>query len=136
MPRAQASNTVVTVQPTHLDIEQVRKILLQHLLYELIDIILVEAQYFVRVTTKRTSSLLAEATYSNRNDARYLYVLSEPIPEISSEDSQRVVSPKVHSVRFSIRSCDQDWSSAADGQSKWVCPQLRFACYIYYLILH
>ncbi|KXN81946.1 hypothetical protein AN958_03387 [Leucoagaricus sp. SymC.cos] len=106
-----------TVQSTHRDVEEVRELLLKRLPYELTDIIMVEAQYFARLSTKRTIHLTVQGSKEPLNNAKWLYLISKPIPEVYNGD--HIVPTKVHSVRFSIKSCDQGWGGFSEDKNAY-----------------
>lgn len=107
-------NTAITY-PTRHDVDQVRNILLTHVHYELADLILSEAQYWPRFSTKRDTLLEVLASAEPQNAAQWVYMISDPIPTVYS--GERIVPTRVKSVRFLLESCDQGWGGPLENRS-------------------
>lgn len=117
IPQGSAVKTTITT--TLPSVNQVRYILLTlGLPYELTDIILTYAEYYALHTTKRATHLRIQASSEYLNNAKWIYMISDPVPEVCREDGQ-VVPTKVQSVRFQMRSCDQGWGGFSEGKNTY-----------------
>jgi hypothetical protein len=115
-PKDQSTSTLRTVT-------QVRSILLTRLPYELVDIILTEAQYFAVVSTKRVYHLRVQASNDPLHNAKWVYMISDPIPHVF--DGERVGKTKVQYVVFRMRSCDQGCGGFSEGKSTFFSSLLQ-----------
>jgi hypothetical protein len=106
--------------PREGDVRAVRQLLLHHLPLELADIILDMAMYWPRVISRSTQMRIARASHQPRDDARFVCLVTAPIPPIPQikndtdetddtgvYDGDRLA--KVHMVQFSLTSHDQGW---------------------------
>ncbi|KAF9448076.1 hypothetical protein P691DRAFT_775679 [Macrolepiota fuliginosa MF-IS2] len=101
----------------HAEVEQVRNILLTRVPYELVDIIIAEAQYWTRLSTKRDAILCVKAVQESLHNAKWCYMISEPVP--TQYNGESTVPTRVKSVRFSLRSCDQGWGGFSEGKNTY-----------------
>lgn len=108
-------NGTPVTRPTHNDVDQVRDILLTRVPYELADLILSEAQYWARLSTKRDTFLQIQASDELLHNAKWVYMISDPIPTVYNGD--RALPTKVKSVQFSLKSCDQGWGGYSEDRS-------------------
>jgi hypothetical protein len=96
-------------------VDEVRRIILTRFPYELTDLILTSAQYWARLATKRTIPLFIHASKEKLFNAKWLYMISDPVPEIYH--GAGFVTTKVQYVRFGLRSCDQGWGGVSQEKS-------------------
>ncbi|XP_006456293.1 hypothetical protein AGABI2DRAFT_195472 [Agaricus bisporus var. bisporus H97] len=90
------------------DVLCVRRALSTRIPYELVDIVLNLAQYWVYASTRRDTLLQVQASNEPLFNAKWIYMLSDPIPPMFDANGH-VVPTQIQSVHFSINSCDQGW---------------------------
>jgi hypothetical protein len=95
--------------PSPYDILAVKRALLTRIPYELVDIVLDLAQYWASSSTRRDITLTLQASNEPLFNAKWIYMLSDPIPPI--------LPTKLKSVHFSIKSCDQGWGGFSEYKS-------------------
>ncbi|EKM75453.1 hypothetical protein AGABI1DRAFT_132239 [Agaricus bisporus var. burnettii JB137-S8] len=98
------------------DVLRVKRALSTLIPYKIVDIILFFAQYWVYASTRRDTLLRVKASKELSHDARWIYMLSDPIPPMFDANGQ-VVATQLQSVHFSINSCDQGWCSNSNDTS-------------------
>ncbi|KAJ3575024.1 hypothetical protein NP233_g1367 [Leucocoprinus birnbaumii] len=117
-PETQASATT-TFKTNVPAVNQVRRILLTAgLPYELVDLVLNYAEYFARHTTKRVTHLRVQASSDPLNNAKWMYMVSDPIIQVQREDGS-VVPPNIQDVKFRLRSSDQGWGGFSEGKNTY-----------------